>query len=273
MTAEVLLLCGTEALPLFQGTLDALANVLPHATRVELPRLNHGAAKTRAANPGHRRPAAAVLWDRDQSTRLTASAMLMISIRRPRAQPTVEAAIARNTPFTNAGESSVDRSETSWTASEIATASGTRRSRFRRRRSAKRCDRPAGCAASPAGGEAGADPGVDLAAVSGHPGQLRCVLPNRRICRSGPLFQGRDRVGLTKLRLEQDVQRSLARLAARSCELPSAADAAEILARSGVDLDLLASGQEERNLDLKACLNGSRLGAACTAVTLQAGSV
>ena len=41
------------------------------------------------------------------------------------AQPTFDAAMARNTPFTNADESSVDSSETSWTASEIATASGT----------------------------------------------------------------------------------------------------------------------------------------------------
>jgi aminoglycoside phosphotransferase (APT) family kinase protein len=40
-------------------------------------------------------------------------------------QPTFDAATARNTPFTNADESSVDSSETSWTASEIATASGT----------------------------------------------------------------------------------------------------------------------------------------------------
>ena len=43
----------------------------------------------------------------------------------PWAQPTFDAATARNTPFTNADESSVDSSETSWTASEIATASGT----------------------------------------------------------------------------------------------------------------------------------------------------
>lgn len=48
VTAEVLLLCGAEAPPLFTGTLDALATVLPHATRIELPGLNHGAAQ----NPG-----------------------------------------------------------------------------------------------------------------------------------------------------------------------------------------------------------------------------
>lgn len=51
VTAEVLLLCGTEALPLFKGTLDALANVLPHATRVELPRLNHVAAQNQGGKP------------------------------------------------------------------------------------------------------------------------------------------------------------------------------------------------------------------------------
>lgn len=51
VTAEVLLLCGTEAPPLFKGTLDALANVLPQATRVELPRLNHGAAQDQGGKP------------------------------------------------------------------------------------------------------------------------------------------------------------------------------------------------------------------------------
>ena len=50
-TAEVLLLCGAEAPPLFTATLDALANVLPNSTRVELPGLNHGAPKTGAAGP------------------------------------------------------------------------------------------------------------------------------------------------------------------------------------------------------------------------------
>jgi pimeloyl-ACP methyl ester carboxylesterase len=50
-TAEVLLLCGTQALPIFKCTLDALANVLPHATRVELPGLNHGAAQNQGGKP------------------------------------------------------------------------------------------------------------------------------------------------------------------------------------------------------------------------------
>jgi hypothetical protein len=45
VAAQVLLLCGSEAPPLFKGTLDALANVLPRATRVELAGLNHGAAQ------------------------------------------------------------------------------------------------------------------------------------------------------------------------------------------------------------------------------------
>lgn len=51
VTAEVLLLCGAEAPPLFTGTLDALANVLPRATRVELPGLNHAAAQDPGGKP------------------------------------------------------------------------------------------------------------------------------------------------------------------------------------------------------------------------------
>jgi pimeloyl-ACP methyl ester carboxylesterase len=51
VTAEVLLLCGAEAPPLFTGTLDALANVLPHATRIELPGVNHGAAQDQGGKP------------------------------------------------------------------------------------------------------------------------------------------------------------------------------------------------------------------------------
>jgi pimeloyl-ACP methyl ester carboxylesterase len=51
VTAEVLLMCGTEAPPLFKGTLDALANVLPRATRIELPGLNHGAPQDRGGKP------------------------------------------------------------------------------------------------------------------------------------------------------------------------------------------------------------------------------
>lgn len=51
VTAEVLLLCGSDAPPLFTGTLDALQNVLPRSTRVELPGLNHGAAQDQGGNP------------------------------------------------------------------------------------------------------------------------------------------------------------------------------------------------------------------------------
>jgi pimeloyl-ACP methyl ester carboxylesterase len=51
VAAEVLLLCGTDAPPLFKGTLDALENVLPRATRVELPGLNHGAAQDQGGRP------------------------------------------------------------------------------------------------------------------------------------------------------------------------------------------------------------------------------
>ena len=51
VTAEVLLMCGTQAEPLFTGTLDALANVLPRATRVELPGLNHGAPQDQGGKP------------------------------------------------------------------------------------------------------------------------------------------------------------------------------------------------------------------------------
>ena len=45
------MLCGSEAQPLFKGTLDALANALPQATRVELPGLNHGAAQDQGGKP------------------------------------------------------------------------------------------------------------------------------------------------------------------------------------------------------------------------------
>lgn len=51
VTAEVLLLCGTGAPTLFTGTLDALQSVLPAATRVELPGLNHGGAQDSGGNP------------------------------------------------------------------------------------------------------------------------------------------------------------------------------------------------------------------------------
>lgn len=51
VTAEVLLLCGTGAPPLFTGTLDALQKVLPHATRIELPALNHGGPQDQGGNP------------------------------------------------------------------------------------------------------------------------------------------------------------------------------------------------------------------------------
>lgn len=51
VTAEVLLLCGSEAPQLFKGTLNALADVLPRSTRVELPGLNHGAAQTPGGKP------------------------------------------------------------------------------------------------------------------------------------------------------------------------------------------------------------------------------
>ena len=125
MTAEVLLLCGTEALPLFKGTLDALANVLPHATRVELPRLNHGAAKTRAANPRSsptscggslgQRPIHAVdrIGHADDLHQTTGGSTNRRG--RDRLQHTVH---ERRRII--GGEV-----ETSWTASEIATASGT----------------------------------------------------------------------------------------------------------------------------------------------------
>jgi hypothetical protein len=52
VTAEVLLLCGTGAPTLFTGTLDALQSVLPAATRIELPGLNHGGAQDSGGNPG-----------------------------------------------------------------------------------------------------------------------------------------------------------------------------------------------------------------------------
>ena len=50
-TAEVLLLCGSEAPPLFKGTLDALSSILPRATRVEVAALNHGAAQDQGGKP------------------------------------------------------------------------------------------------------------------------------------------------------------------------------------------------------------------------------
>ena len=51
VTAEVLLLCGSQAPPLFTGTLDALTNVLPRATPVAVPGLNHGAAQDQGGKP------------------------------------------------------------------------------------------------------------------------------------------------------------------------------------------------------------------------------
>lgn len=51
VTAEVLLMCGAEAPPLFTGTMGALANVLPNATRIELPGVNHGAAQDQGGKP------------------------------------------------------------------------------------------------------------------------------------------------------------------------------------------------------------------------------
>ncbi|OBF75342.1 esterase [Mycobacterium sp. 852002-51613_SCH5001154] len=51
VTADVLLLCGTGAPTLFTGTLDALQTVLPRATRVELPGLNHGAPQDQGGSP------------------------------------------------------------------------------------------------------------------------------------------------------------------------------------------------------------------------------
>lgn len=51
VTADVLLMCGSPAPPLFTGTLDALASVLPRSTRVELPGLNHGAAQDQGGKP------------------------------------------------------------------------------------------------------------------------------------------------------------------------------------------------------------------------------
>lgn len=51
VTADCLLMCGTDAPPLFTATLDALQQVLPRATRVALPGLNHGAAQDSGGNP------------------------------------------------------------------------------------------------------------------------------------------------------------------------------------------------------------------------------
>lgn len=51
VSARVLLMCGGDAPPLFTATLDALQQVLPDATRVELPGLNHGAAQDRGGSP------------------------------------------------------------------------------------------------------------------------------------------------------------------------------------------------------------------------------
>ncbi|PRY38708.1 hypothetical protein [Umezawaea tangerina] len=51
VTAEVLLLCGVGAPELFTGTLDALEDVLPRATRVDVPGVNHGGPQTQGGNP------------------------------------------------------------------------------------------------------------------------------------------------------------------------------------------------------------------------------
>ncbi len=49
--AQCLLMCGAGAPPLFTGTRDALLQVLPHATSVELPAVNHGAAQDQGGSP------------------------------------------------------------------------------------------------------------------------------------------------------------------------------------------------------------------------------
>jgi pimeloyl-ACP methyl ester carboxylesterase len=51
VTADVLLLVGTNAPTLFIGTVDALQTVLPRATRVDLPGLNHGGAQDQGGQP------------------------------------------------------------------------------------------------------------------------------------------------------------------------------------------------------------------------------
>src|SRR5207237_8101238 len=50
----------------------------------------------------------------------------------------------------------------------------------------------------------------------------------------------------------------------------SAVDPAEVIARAGIDLDLLAGGDEERHLNLRASLEGRGFGAAGGAVALHA---
>lgn len=51
VTAECLLMCGADAPPLFTGTQDALLKVLPNATQLVLPGLNHGAAQDQGGDP------------------------------------------------------------------------------------------------------------------------------------------------------------------------------------------------------------------------------
>lgn len=51
VTADVLLMCGTNAPTLFTGTLDALQTVLRRSARVDLPGLNHGGAQDQGGAP------------------------------------------------------------------------------------------------------------------------------------------------------------------------------------------------------------------------------
>ena len=51
VTADCLLMSGSDAPALFTGTLDALQGVLPQSRRVELAGLNHGAAQDQGGNP------------------------------------------------------------------------------------------------------------------------------------------------------------------------------------------------------------------------------
>jgi pimeloyl-ACP methyl ester carboxylesterase len=51
VTAEVLILAGDDAVPLFTDTLDALEKVLPNWTRVDLPGVNHGAPQDQGGQP------------------------------------------------------------------------------------------------------------------------------------------------------------------------------------------------------------------------------
>jgi hypothetical protein len=57
VTADVLLLGGSKSDPFFSASVDTLLRTLPHASRVDLPGLDHGGSTDRDGRPADIAPA------------------------------------------------------------------------------------------------------------------------------------------------------------------------------------------------------------------------